>query len=44
MSQLTMDGTHTGQWLGIPPTEKRINVRMATIHRIQSGRIIESTC
>ena len=38
---LVMDGTHTGQWLGIPPNGKRINIRMMTIHRIQSGKIIE---
>jgi steroid delta-isomerase-like uncharacterized protein len=40
-SQLAMDGTHTGQWLGISPTGKRVNIRMVTIHRIRSGRIIE---
>ena len=38
---LVMDGTHTGQWLGIPPSGKRINIRMMTIHRIQGGKIIE---
>lgn len=40
-SQLTVDGTQAGQWLGIPPTGRRVNIRMMTIHRIQSGRIIE---
>jgi steroid delta-isomerase-like uncharacterized protein len=40
-SQLAMDGTQTGLWLGIPPTGKRVNVRMTTIHRIQGGKIIE---
>ncbi len=38
---LVMDGTHTGQWLGISPNGKRINIRMLTIHRIRSGKIIE---
>jgi steroid delta-isomerase-like uncharacterized protein len=38
---LTMDGTHTGPWLGIPPNGKRISIRMMTIHRIQNGKIIE---
>lgn len=37
---LLMEGTHTGQWLGIPPSGKRINIRMMTIHRIQNGKII----
>jgi steroid delta-isomerase-like uncharacterized protein len=40
-SQLTMDGTQTGQWLGIPPTGIRVNIRMTAIHRIQNGKIIE---
>src|SRR5579872_3335970 len=33
-SQLTVDGTQAGQWLGIPPTGRRVNIRMMTIHRI----------
>lgn len=41
LSQLAMDGSHTGPWLGIPPTGKRLNIRMMTIHRIQGGKIIE---
>ncbi len=40
-SQLAMDGTQTGQWIGIPPTGKRVNIRMLTIHRVRSGKIIE---
>jgi steroid delta-isomerase-like uncharacterized protein len=40
-SLLTVDGTHTGSWQGIPPSGKRINIRMMTIHRIQNGKIIE---
>ena len=38
---LMMDGTQTGKWLGIPPSGKRINIRMMTIHRIRNGKIIE---
>jgi predicted ester cyclase len=41
ISQLAMDGTQTGQWMGIPPTGKRVNIRMITIHRIRKGKIIE---
>ena len=41
ISQLAMDGTQAGQWMGIPPTGKRVNIRMITIHRIRSGKIIE---
>jgi len=38
---LAMDGVHTGEWLGIRPNGKRINIRMMTIHRLKSGKIIE---
>jgi steroid delta-isomerase-like uncharacterized protein len=38
---LVMEGTHTGQWLGVPPNGKHINIRMSTIHRIRSGKITE---
>lgn len=41
LSQLAMDGTQTGQWMGIPPTGKHVNIRMITIHRIRRGKIIE---
>jgi steroid delta-isomerase-like uncharacterized protein len=40
-SQLAMNGTQTGHWMGIPPTGKRINIKMMTIHRIRAGKIIE---
>ncbi len=38
---LTMEGTHTGEWLGLPPSGKRINICMTTIHRISNGKIVE---
>jgi steroid delta-isomerase-like uncharacterized protein len=38
---MVMEGTHTGEWLGIPPNGKRIAIRMMTIHRIQHGKIME---
>ena len=41
ISQLAMEGTHTGHWMGIPPTGKRINIRMVTIHRIKKRKIVE---
>ena len=41
ISLLAMDGTQTGQWMGIPPTKKRVNIKMITIHRIRAEKIIE---
>jgi len=41
VSQLTMEGTHQGMWMGIPPTGKRLQIRMITIHRITNGKIAE---
>lgn len=40
-SQLAMDGTQMGHWMGIPPTRRHINIKMITIHNIRSGKIIE---
>jgi steroid delta-isomerase-like uncharacterized protein len=40
-SQLVMEGTHQGTWMGIPATGKRLQIRMITIHRIRNGRIAE---
>ncbi len=41
LTQLVMDGTHHGPWLGIPPTGKPVSIRMMTVHRIQDGKIVE---
>ena len=41
VSQLVMDGTHQGTWMGIPPTGKRLHIRMITIHRIANSKIAE---
>ena len=37
----TMRATHTGEWLGIPATGKRINMTGIVIVRIAGGRIAE---
>lgn len=36
-----MRGTHTGVWLGISPTNKKVSVRLSVIHRITDGKIVE---
>ena len=41
VSQLVMEGTHEGPWMGIPPTGKRFRIRMITIHRIENSKIAE---
>jgi len=41
VSHLVMEGTHLGTWMGIPPTGKRLQIRMITIHRIANGKIAE---
>jgi len=41
VSQLVMEGTHQGNWMGISPTGKRLQIRMITIHRIENGKIVE---
>jgi steroid delta-isomerase-like uncharacterized protein len=41
VTQLVMEGTHQGTWMGISPTGKRLQIRMITIHRIANGKIAE---
>jgi steroid delta-isomerase-like uncharacterized protein len=41
VSQLVMEGTHQGTWMGISPTGKKIQIRMMTIHRIENNKIVE---
>ena len=41
VSQLVMEGTHQGTWMGISPTGKRLQIRMVTIHRIANSKIVE---
>jgi predicted ester cyclase len=37
----TATGTHTGSWLGIPPTGRQITIRMAVTYRLAGGMIAE---
>ena len=41
VSRYTIRGTHTGPWLGVPPTGNTVAVPMMTIHRIGQGKIVE---
>jgi steroid delta-isomerase-like uncharacterized protein len=39
----TMTGTHRGEFLGVPPTNKRVAFSGITINLIAEGKILEST-
>lgn len=39
----TISGTHRGEFLGVPPTNKKVSFSGITINQIRSGKIIEST-
>ena len=41
MTQLLMEGTHQGAWLGIPASGKKMQIRMFTVHRVVQGKIVE---
>jgi steroid delta-isomerase-like uncharacterized protein len=39
----TITGTHRGEFLGIPPTNKKTSFSGITLHQIADGKILEST-
>ena len=39
--RVTAVGTHLGEWLGIKPSGKRIQLRGINLDRVHSGRIVE---
>lgn len=41
-TRFQLTGTHTGNFLGIPPTRRPIDVEGVSIHRIRDGRFVES--
>jgi predicted ester cyclase len=41
MSYCTMHGTHSGAWMGIGPTGRKVSIPIITIHRIEDGKIAE---
>jgi steroid delta-isomerase-like uncharacterized protein len=38
---LNFTGTHTGEFRGMPPTNKRVNIRSADLYRIENEKIVE---
>lgn len=38
----TFSGTHKGDFMGVPPTNKKISVDGMTIHHIANGKIMDS--
>lgn len=41
VTQVTMRGTHRGEWQGIKPTGKPVEVTAVNIDRVVGGRIVE---
>ena len=39
--RLTYTGTHTGEWLGLAPTGKKITTTAVAIYRIVNGKLVE---
>lgn len=41
VTRITMRGTHSGEWQGIAPTGKSLEVTAVNIDRVVNGRIVE---
>lgn len=41
ISEVIMEGTHLGEWLGIKPTGKKLQIAGINIDKIKEGKIIE---
>ena len=39
--RLSGSGSHKGQWLGIPPTDKKVKISQHGIFRIADGKLVE---
>jgi steroid delta-isomerase-like uncharacterized protein len=40
---LNGNGTHQGEFQGMPPTRKPVNIRAADLYKIENGKILEHT-
>jgi predicted ester cyclase len=40
-TRVTMRGTHQGEWLGIRPTGKQVEMTAVNLDRVVNGRIVE---
>ncbi len=41
ISEFIMEGTHTGEWLGLKPTGKKISITGVDIDKVVDGKIVE---
>jgi len=39
--RVTMTGTHKGEFMGIPPTNKKVTISLIAIDRFAGGKIVE---
>ena len=40
-ARIIFEGTHTGEWMGLAPTGKKVKTEMVDIFRIVNGKLIE---
>ena len=39
-ARIIFEGTHTGKWMGLPPTGKKVRTEMVDIFQIVNGKLI----
>lgn len=41
ITRIVGSGTHTGEFMGVPPTGKQVSMEGVSIHRVENGKIVE---
>jgi steroid delta-isomerase-like uncharacterized protein len=42
VNRWTLSGTHEGEYMGIPPTGRKVVLKGISIHRIEGGKVVEN--
>jgi steroid delta-isomerase-like uncharacterized protein len=41
ITRIVGSGTHTGEFMGVPPTGKQVSMEGIAVHRVEDGKLVE---